>query len=275
VSPEREVIISAGRGVQHSFRERVQLTLPLVWTWTRRDLRTRYRQSVLRSAWSFLQPITILVTYGWVLTHVLDTRSPDAPYLTFAWSGIVPFTFFATSLGQGVGSIQQAGGIISRVYFPREVIPLAVVGGALVDLGIMLITMVAVSWVQVGHPGVHLLGLVAVWGVLAEWTIALTVAMAALTVFRRDLNFATPLALRILFIVTPVMYSAALIADSAEWLVRFNPLAVVIEGTRDCLYRGVWPDAGLLGGQAAAGAVALVAAFALFRRLDPRMSDYV
>lgn len=269
------VTISPRRGVEHSFSDRVRITVPLVAAWTRRDLRSRYRQSVLRSGWSFLQPLTVLVTYGWVLTAVLDVTSDDAPYLTFAWAGIVPFTFLANSLGQGVGSIQQAGGIISRVYFPREVLPLAVIGGALVDLLIMGATLILVSWVQVGPPSIHLLGLVPVGGVLMLWTTALTVLAAGLTVFRRDLNFATPLVLRVLFIATPVMYPAALLAETAGWLNVLNPLAVVIEGTRDSVYRSTWPDLGLLAVQAGGGLVALGVAFFVFRRLEPRMSDYV
>jgi lipopolysaccharide transport system permease protein len=270
-----KVVISPARGVEQTFVERVRTTVPLVRVWTVRDLRVRYRQSVLRSGWSLLQPLAILFTYGWVLTSVLDVRPEEAPYLTFAWAGIVPFTFFAQSLGLGVGSIQQAGPVISRVYLPREVLPLSVVAGTFVDLAIMTGTLVVVSWVQVGHPTVYLLGLVPVFVVLLLWTTVLTVAAAGITVFRRDLNFAVPLFLRVLFIVTPVMYSAELIAQQSKWLVDLNPLAVVVEGTRDALYRQQWPDPALLGAHFAVAAVLLVVVFAVFRRLEPRMSDFV
>ncbi len=270
-----QVVISPGRGIEHTFRERVRVTWPLAITWTARDLRVRYRQSLFRSGWSLIQPLTILVTYGWVLTTVLDVQTEEVAYLTFAWAGIVPFTFFSQALGQGVGSIQQAGPIISRLYFPREVLPLAVIGGALVDLAIMTVTLIIASWVQAGPPTIHLLGLVPVFGVLLVWTVAITVASAALTVFRRDLNFAVPLVLRVLFIGTPVMYPAALVAATAGWLVRLNPLAVVVEGTRDAVYRQAWPDVSLLAGHVLVGSVLLVAAFVLLRRLEPRMSDFV
>jgi len=101
------------------------------------------------------------------------------------------------------------------------------------------------------------------------------VASAGITVFRRDLNFAVPLFLRVLFIVTPVMYSAELIAQQSKWLVDLNPLAVVVEGTRDAVYRQQWPDPALLGAHFAVSAVLLVIVFAVFRRLEPRMSDFV
>lgn len=271
----KEVVISPTRGIEQSLGERVRDTFPLVVTWTLRDLRVRYRQSVLRSAWSLIQPITILVTYGFILTRVLEVRVEEAPYLTFAWAGIVPFTFFSQSLGQGVGSIQQAGSIITRLYFPREVLPLSVVGGAAIDLLIMTATLVIVAWFQVGPPTIHLLGLVPVYATLLVWTATVTVFASAVTVFRRDLNFAVPLVLRVLFIVTPVMYPAAAIAEVAPWLLTYNPLAVVLEGTRDALYRGVGPDLVLLGAHFLVGAVLLVLTFVVFRRLEPRMSDHV
>lgn len=268
-----EVVISPARGIEQSLRDRVRTTWPLVTTWTVRDLRVRYRQSVLRSGWSLIQPLAILFTYGWVLTAVLDVQPEEAPYLTFAWAGIVPFTFFAQSLGQGVGSIQQAGPIISRLYLPREVLPLSVIGGALADLLIMLVTLVAVAWVQVGPPSIYLLGLVPVMLVLTVWTTGVTVAAAALTVFRRDLNFAVPLLLRVLFIVSPIMYSSALIAQQSELLVELNPLAVVADGTRTAIYGDRWPDFALLGTHLAVASILLMVVFAVFRRLEPRMSD--
>ena len=102
-----------------------------------------------------------------------------------------------------------------------------------------------------------------------------TVTAAAVTVFRRDLRFAVPLALQVLFIITPVMYPASLIANWAEWINLVNPLTVVIEGTRDAVYRGVWPDPAVLGAQFLAALLAVWGSFALFRRLEPRMSDFV
>jgi len=235
----------------------------------------RYRQSVLRSGWSLLQPLTILATYGWVLTAVLDIKPEDAPYLTFAWAGIVPFTFFAQSLSQGVGSIQQAGSVISRIYLPREVFPLSVVAMSGVDLLIMLATLIVVAWIQVGPPTMHLLGLIPVGLVLLIWTVVVTVAAAGLTVFRRDLNFAVPLAMRVLFIVTPVMYPASLVAEQSEWLVRLNPLAVVVEGVRSSVYRAQWPDMQLLGAHFVVAVLCLLVVSIGFRRAEPRMSDFV
>jgi lipopolysaccharide transport system permease protein len=269
------VSIVAGRGVVQSSRQRLSNVWPLLRVWTRRDLRVRYRQSVLSAGWGLIQPVTLLVIYGWVITRVLDVGPEELPYLSFAWAGIVPFTFISQALGQGVGSIQQSGALISRVYFPREVLPFAVVAASLVDLGVMTLILFAVGWIQVGAPDVHVVGLLFVNLVLVVWTLGLTLISASATVFRRDLNYAVPLFLRVLFIVSPVVYSADLLQGRAYGLWAANPLAVVIEGTRDTVLKGTWPDVDLLAIHLGTGTVLLVAGYVMFRRLEPRMGDFV
>ena len=173
--------------------------------------RTRYRQSLLGGSWGILQPITLLAIYGWTITAVLDVVPSDVPYLVFAWSGVVPFAFVSQALSSGVGSLQMAGPLISRVYFPREVLPLSAVSATFIDLLIMLVILVVAAWIQVGPPTVTLLGLIPVYLMLIAWAAALSLLAGTITVFRRDLNHAVPLLLRALFILSPVVYSADLL----------------------------------------------------------------
>ena len=268
-------MITARGGIQQSLARRVVDALPLLRLWTVRELRTRYRQSVLHASWSVIQPAVLLLTYGFVLTSVLDVGHENVPYLTFAWAGLAPFAFVQQSLGQGVGSIQQAGNVISKVYFPREILPLSIVGAAGVDLGITTTLLVVISWVQIGPPSVHLLALVLVDVVLVLWVAGLTVLVAALTVFRRDLLHAMPLLLRALFIVSPVMYSASVLEDRAPVLSTLNPVTVVIQATRDTVIRHRWPAFGPLAIHAAVGALLLVSAILVVRRFERTMSDRV
>ena len=167
-------------------------------------LRVRYRQSILSAGWGLIQPVTLLVIYGWVVVRVLNVGQTELPYLSFAWAGIVSFTFLSQALGQGVGSIQSAGSLISRVYFPREVLPFAVVTSSLADLGVMTALLFVVAWFQVGPPGLAALGLVPVSALLVVWALALTLLSSTATVFRRDLNYAVVVAAR-LFIMSPVV----------------------------------------------------------------------
>lgn len=267
--------IVPGRGLVQSSAERIRTLLPLLAVWTRRDLRVRYRQSVLSAAWGLIQPVTLLVIYGWVVVRVLDVGQTDLPYLSFAWAGIAPFTFLSQAMGYGVGSIQTSGALISRVYFPREVLPFSVVMASLADLAVMTVILFIVGWIQVGPPGPEVIGLIYVDLVLIVWASALTLIAASATVFRRDLNYAVPLLLRVLFIVSPVVYSADFIQDRAYLLWAANPLAIVIEGTRATVLEGEWPDMTLTTIHLAVGTALLAAGYAAFRRIEPRMGDYV
>lgn len=265
------VNITPERGLDLSGAARLGVVAPLLKAWIVRDTRARYRQSVLNASWTFIQPVVILLTYGWVLSTVLNVSSEGLPYLSFAWAGLVPFTFLQQAFGQGVGSLQQAGPLISRVYFPREVVPLSVVGCALVDLAFTTALLIIVGWVQVGPPTVHLAALLAVDVVLILWVSALTLIAASVSVFRRDLIHAVPLLLRVAFITSPVMYSATVLGAWSS----ANPLAFVTEATRDATLRHSWPDLSLLGMHFVGGVLLLMAAYRLFRRLEPRMGDFV
>lgn len=267
------VIITPRGGIQQSVWSRATQVALLLRLWSARELRARYRQSWLRAGWSVIQPLVLLITYGWILNAVLDVREEGVPYLVFAWSGLVPFAFVQQSLGQGVGSIQQAGHIVTKVYFPREVLPLSVIVASLVDLAVTSLLLLVVSWVQVGPPSVTALGVVPVFLVLLLWCVGLTLLACTLMVFRRDIGHAMPLILRALFIVTPVLYPAALLVDRAPLLAWLNPFTVVTEGVRDSLIRTVWPDWKLLGAHLVGGAVVTVIGFAVVRRSEQKMVD--
>ncbi len=264
------LVISPRRGIEMSPADRATTVLRLTRRWTARELRARYRQSVLRAAWSVIQPVVVLLTYGWVLTEVLQIDTGNVPYLVFAWAGLVPFNFVQQGLGQGVLSIQQAGAIVSRVYFPREVLPLSVIGCALVDLGITTVILLVLSWIQVGPPTIHLIALPVVFLTIVLWAAGVTIMAASFTVFHRDLAHAMPLMLRVLFIVSPVMYPASFLGIGA----RLNPIAVTIEATRDVVILGRWPNLSLLGPQLLAGMVVAVLGLLVVRRLEPRMGDF-
>jgi lipopolysaccharide transport system permease protein len=272
---DAEVVITPDRGLEQPLVARVRSSGPLLRLWTARELRARYRQSVLRAGWSIIQPVALMGTYGWVLTAVLDVQQEPIPYLTFAWSGLVGYLFLQQALGLGVGSIVDAGHIVSKVYFPREVLPLAVVGVSLVDLAVTMVILFVLAVIQVGAPSIHAIAVVVPLLVLVVAIAAATVACAAITVFRRDLRHAMPLILRMAFILSPVMYSVQQFGPRARWIVELNTLTVCIEAIRDTVLRGAWPQWHLLAAHGAVAAVLLVVTIAGVSRIERRMSDQV
>ncbi len=268
-----EVIITSGGIQQYGRFGRIHAVLPLVRLWVIRDLRSRYRQSVLRSSWSIIQPTALLLTYGWVFTAVLDVPQGGIPYLSFAWAGLVVYNFAAQSLTIGVGSIIDAGDIVQKVYFPREVLPLAVVGVAASDMLGTVVILVVLGWVQVGHPTIHLIGSMAGLVVMIVWVAAGSILAGTLAVRFRDIRHAMPLFLRVLFILSPIMYSVDLLGPNGVWISRLNPLAVCMEALRDGVLSREWPNWSLLGLHAIAGLTLLTVCMPIVRRAELLISD--
>lgn len=262
------------RGVHYrSWWQRVRLAWPLLVAWTVRALKARYRQSWLSALWSLVQPAALLVTYGWVFTTILNVRTGDIPFLSFAWSGLCVFSFAQHCLGAGVSVFTDSAHLISKTYFPREVLPLSVVGVGLADLGVSVAILVGVGWVQTGPPGIHALGALASLGVLVLVVSGVTLCASAVSVARRDLQHAMPLLLRVLFILTPVFYPLSALTTAQRRGLQINPLTVVVEGVRDGLLRDRWPDASLLAIHATAGAVLVVIGLYAVRRAERLMAD--
>jgi len=240
-----------------------------------REFRTRYRQSVLDVAWSLISPVVICAVYGVILTRSFDVEASCSPYLSSAWTGLVLWTFFATAVGTGVWSLVSSADLLGKVYFPREAIPLSVVGAALVDLGFGLLTILVVVVAQGVPLGLMALAALPAILMLVVWTAALTLLLSVVAVFLRDVNHAVQLALRVGFFATPVMYEASFLPPALQWTASVNPVAVAIEGVRAPLLCGVAPDGSAIGAQLVVGGVLLVLAVLYTRSVEDRMVDVI
>ena len=241
----------------------------LVKVLSSRELKGRYRQSVLELGWSLITPITTLAVYGVVLNQAFDVDAGGAPYLSLVWVGMVVWMTFSSAIGGAVTSIVVNRDLISKVAFPKEVLPLAVVGASVVDLAIGILVLVPLLAVQVGSVSVTALATVPVFALVMLWTAALAV------LFLRDAVQATRLALQVGFFATPVMYSSLQFSERLDKLSYFNPLAVSITALRDVLIFERWPEWKLLGSHALAGSAVFVSALYLCRLLEDRMVDVI
>lgn len=240
-----------------------------------RDLHTRYRRSAFDLLWAVITPVVLLAVYGLILTKAFGVTSNCGPYLSSAWIGLVVWTFFATSLGGGVYSLISASDLLTKVYFPREALPLATVGATFLDLGVGLVLTVAVVLVQGVRPGITAVAVVLPLAVLIVWTAAVTVFSATVAVFARDAVHVVNLLLRVGFFATPVMYESSQLPSAFAWSAKVNPLAVVIDGFRAAVLCGEWPDWKLLGAHLAAGVLGLLAVVLFVRRTESRIADVV
>ncbi len=240
-----------------------------------RELRVRYRQSVLDIAWALISPVAVLVVYGIVLTQSFDVSASCGPYLSSAWSGLVLWTFFATAVGTSAFSLISSANLITKIYFPREALPLSMVAASSVDMAIGLVTVLVLFLVQGVALGPTTVAVVLPLAVAVVWAAAISVFAGVLAAFIRDVPHAVQLFLRVGFFATPVMYDAAFIPPALAWTASVNPLAAAITGFRDATLCGTWPDVGLLLAQLAVGTGVLVLAVMYTRSVESRAADVV
>jgi lipopolysaccharide transport system permease protein len=205
----------------------------LVW----RDVAVRYKQTILGVAWIVLQPLVTSIIFSIIFGNFARMPSDNLPYAIFVMAGLTPWNFFASSLTRGSGSVVSSANLISKVYFPRLIIPIAGILAGTVDLGVVLLT---------------LFGLMIFFAVpvtfSALWLVPLTLALAfglalgaslwlsALNVQYRDVNYVTPVLAQIWLYATPVIYASSLIPEQWRWVYALNPMVGVIDGFRWALF---------------------------------------
>lgn len=257
-----------------TLRARLRWTTELVIVLAPRELRTRYRQSALDIAWALITPVTVACVYGVVLTS-FNVSGNGVPYLSMAWCGLVLWTFTANAVGGGVSCMISFSGLVTKVYFPREALPLSIVGASFPDLGIGLITVAILLPIQGVRPGWVAVTAVLPIAVLILWVAAATVMAAVVAAFIRDVPHLVSLVLRVGFFATPVMYDAASLPPAWRWSAEVSPVAASIDGFRDAVLRGRLPNLQLLSIHLFIGAAALVASILYTRSVESRITDAV
>lgn len=253
--------------------DRLRWVTDLVRILAPRELRLRYRENALDMAWVLITPVAVMVVYGIVLSQSLDVTGSCSDYLSSAWTGLVIWTFFATALGAASWSMISASALITKVYFPREAIPLAVVGATVLDLAVGAVTIVIVALVQDVDLSLVALEALPALLLLVIWTAAISVMAATVAVFLRDITQAVQLFLRVGFFATPVMYEPSFLPAALAWTASVNPLAVAIAGVRQPVLCGVSPDWTILGPHLVAGILFLTLAILYVRSVEDRMAD--
>jgi lipopolysaccharide transport system permease protein len=252
---------------------RLRRVAGLVAILTPRELRLRYRENILDVAWALITPVAIMIVYGIVLTQSLKVSGSCSPYLSSAWTGLVIWTFFATALGTASWSLLSASALVTKVYFPREALPLSVVGATLFDLVIGIVTIGVVVVIQRVDLSLMALTAVVAFLMLVVWTAAVCIFTSVLAVFLRDVTQAVQLFLRVGFFATPVMYEPGLLPDQLAWTATVNPLAVAIAAVRQPVLCGAAPDWIPLLAQLGLGTAALALSVLYVRSVESRMTD--
>jgi len=249
----------------------------LVW----RDLKVRYKQTILGAAWAILQPLATMVVFTIFFGKMAKIPSEGVPYPLFSYTGLLPWTFFSQGLTQSSNSLVGSQHLITKVYFPRVAVPLASITSGAVDFLLAFLVLVGMMLAYGLRPGIAMLWLPAL--LLLAFATALGVGMwlSALNVEYRDVRYVVPFLIQLWLFVTPIIYPASEVTARLEsfhlpgWLYGLNPMAGVVEGFRWALLgTGTGPGAFMIASALVAFGL-LVSGAAYFRRMERRFADIV
>ena len=240
-----------------------------------RDVKVRYKQTALGAAWAIIQPVFNMFVFTIIFGHVAHLPSEGVPYALFTLTALLPWTYFAYVLMESGESLVENGRMISKVYFPRLVLPVSAALAGLVDFAVAFAVLIGLMLIYHVHPGmgVVLLPLFLLFAIAAG--LAFGVWLSALNVKYRDVRYTLPFLTQVLLYASPVAYSAGLVKGKLAFVYAFNPMAGVIAGFRWCLL-GVGPPPGLnLLPSLAVTLLLLGGGLIYFRRMEQTFADMV
>jgi lipopolysaccharide transport system permease protein len=234
-------------------------------------VKVRYKQTLLGATWALLQPLVLMLIFNFIFGRLAGIKSGAVPYALFAFAGLLPWTFFANAITNSGNSLVNSTNLITKVYFPRMLIPMASVAAGLVDLGIALILMaVLMVYYGVGFH-LHLLMLPVLIALVTGLAIGVGMWMSALNVKYRDVRHALPFIVQIWMFSSPVIYP---VPDRWRWLLALNPMTGIIQAFRSALF-GKPFDWSVLGISAIISFLVLLAAAVSFRRMEKSFADII
>lgn len=227
--------------------------------------------------WAVLQPVFMMLLFAVFFGRLagLNTRTGGIPYPLFAYAGLIPWTFFATATAASGISLVNSSNLITKVYFPRLLVPMAAVAAALVDFAITF-AVLAVLMVYYGVTpswGILMLPLLTV--LMTLLALAFGILMSALNVKYRDIKFALPFMIQLWFFASPVIYPVTLVPERWRWLLGLNPMTGIVEGFRAALFGSISFDWQAIALATVVTIVGLGCAILVFNRMEKSFADIV
>lgn len=243
----------------------------LLKTSVQKDVRGKYKNSFLGVLWSFLNPLLQIAVYAFVFGTILNVSEEN--YAVFICCGLIPWTFFSTSISRASYTMIENANILKKVYFPREILPIAVVTSEMVNFIISSIIIVVfvlfsglgISWTWLFYPLILL--------VIYLFLIAVAFFVSSITVYFRDLQHFIGVILQLLFYATPIAYSAARVPEKFSWVVKLNPVAYIIEGFRDVFITHTIPNVSELSILAGISLILCIVGYMVFNKLQEGFAE--
>jgi lipopolysaccharide transport system permease protein len=241
--------------------------------WTLREIRVRYKQSLLGAAWAVLQPLALAGMFTAVFSYFVRVPSDGAPYVVFAYAALLPWTLLSTSVTFAAPALVNNAQLITKISFPREILPLAAIGAALLDFAVAALVFIGLLILYRVPAGTASLWIPILLLIQIVLTVGVSLLAAGVNVFYRDVRFVVPLVLQLWMYATPIIYPISLVPAWLRPLYALNPMATIVDGYRRILLHGEAPAASDL---VLAGATSLalgMIGYAYFKRAEPGFAD--
>jgi lipopolysaccharide transport system permease protein len=242
----------------------------LIW----RDVKVRYKQTALGVAWAVLQPLLTMVVFTVIFGRLAGVPSDGEPYPIFVYAGLLPWNFFNQAVTTSSNSLIGNAALITKVYFPRLVIPGAAVGAGLVDFAIAAVILFVMAFHYGIAFGASILMLIPLALLTTLFAVGVGMWMSALNVKYRDVRYALPFLLQIWMYVTPIIYPVTFIPQRWHWLILLNPLSGIIQGFRSAIFGRPFDWTGIVVSTVVTLSIVVYAAFA-FRRMEREFADII
>jgi homopolymeric O-antigen transport system permease protein len=259
----------------------VALNLRDLWTYrellyllTWRDVKVRYKQTLLGATWAVIQPLCTMLIFTLFFGKLAGIPSNGVPYAIFAYAGLLPWTFFSNAVTNSSNSLVGSANLITKIYFPRMMIPGAAVAAGLVDLAIAFIILIGLMifyGVGVGSNILILPLLIVLTTLLAT---GVGMWMSALNVKYRDIRYALPFLIQLWMFLSPIIYPLSMVPEKWRWVLMLNPLTGVVEGFRSALFSSPfnWVALALSAGITL---LLLISSAYAFRRMERNFADVI
>jgi len=252
---------------QYDFRE-------LLYQMTRRDLLLRYKQTVMGFGWAVFMPLLNTAVFSVIFTRVAPLNV-DMPYPLFAYCGLLAWNFSASAFRFSVVSLTSNANLVTKVYFPREIFPLSAVLVSLVDFAVGSTVLVALMVYYQVTPTTALLALPWVLLVHVMFTMSISLLLAMANLFYRDVKYLFELVLTIWMFVSAVLYPVSQVGGVLGRVMAINPVTPILEGYRDVILRGQFPDPAAFAVTTVVSAIFLIVSWLVFHRAEYAFAENV
>jgi len=242
---------------------------------TLREIKARYKQSFLGFFWVILNPLFQMAIMSFVFSTILKLTNLGVPYPVFLYAGLLPWTFFANSLGSATNSLVGNSALLKKIYFPREVLVLSTLLAKVFDFCLAFIVFIILMFIFKIPMTLYMLLFIPIFFLQFFFTYGLSLLLAALNLFYRDVQYLFDLVLTLWFYLTPIIYATEFFPEKYRWIFKLNPMSVFINAYRQVLFGGNFPKWESLGVGLLLSLIIYFISYRIFKKLEGTFADVV